>query len=204
MNLKKHLDRAEQALEKGQPDFAAELCDQVLDFAPGDERAANLLSQAVLDTAGDKSKFLGKVSSLPASVAAKFQKLIRNPDGEARSMRRAFMRDAHSIDKGMSWADALERAGYAGAALGVYSALASHSGPAARTAGDLSAAQGNIEDALGHYQSALEINPRDTAAMRSRKNLAAEQALQSKEYSDESASGLDTDAFRRAALGEDS
>ena len=108
MNLKKHLDRAEQALEKGQPDFAAELCDQVLDFAPGDERAANLLSQAVLDTAGDKSKFLGKVSSLPASVAAKFQKLIRNPDGEARSMRRAFMRDAHSIDKGMSWADALE------------------------------------------------------------------------------------------------
>ena len=34
MNLKKHLDRAEQALEKGQPDFAAELCDQVLDFAP--------------------------------------------------------------------------------------------------------------------------------------------------------------------------
>jgi len=204
MNLKKHLDRAEQALEKGQPDFAAELCDQVLDFAPGDERAANLLSQAVLDTAADKSKFLGKVGSLPASVAAKFQKLIRNPDGEARSMRRAFMRDAHSIDKGMAWADALERAGYAGAALGVYSALASHSGPAARTAGDLSAAQGNIEDALGHYQSALEINPRDTAAMRSRKNLAAEQALQSKDYSDESASGLDTDAFRRAALGEDS
>ncbi len=59
----------------------------------------------------------------------------------ARSMRRAFMRDAHSIDKGMSCADALERAVYAGAALGVYSALASHSGPAARTAGDLSAAK---------------------------------------------------------------
>ena len=179
MNLKKHLDRAEQALEKGQPDFAAELCDQVLDFAPGDQRAANLLSQAVLDSAGEKSKFLGKISSGPASIAAKFQKLIRNPDGEARSMRRSFMRDAHSIDKGISWADALERAGYAGAALGVYSALASHSGPAARAAGDLSAAQGNIQDALDHYQKALDINPRDTAAMRSRKNLAAEQALQS-------------------------
>ena len=145
MNLKKHLDRAEQALEKGQPDFAAELCDQVLDFAPGDQRAANLLSQAVLESVGEKSKFLGKISSGPASIAAKFQKLIRNPDGEARSMRRSFMRDAHSIDKGISWADALERAGYAGAALGVYSALASHSGPAARAAGDLAAAQGNIK-----------------------------------------------------------
>jgi tetratricopeptide (TPR) repeat protein len=204
MNLKKHLDRAEQALEKGQPDFSVELCDQVLDFAPGDQRAANLLAQAVLDCAEGKSKFLGKIGAGPASIAAKFQKLIRNPDGEARSMRRAFMRDGHSVDKGISWANALERAGYAGAALGVYVALASRSGAAARAAGDLAAAQGNIDDALKHYQLALDLNPRDTAAMRSRKNLAAEQALLSKQYSDDTTSGLDTDAFRRAALGEDS
>jgi tetratricopeptide (TPR) repeat protein len=204
MNLKKHLDRAEQALEKGQPDFAAELCDQVLDFAPGEHRAANLLAQAVLACADEKSKLLGKIGSAPAIIAAKFQKLIRNPDGEASSMRRAFMRDPHSVDKGIAWADALERAGYAGAALGAYSALSKFSGAAARAAGDLAAAQGDIVDALDHYQIALDINPRDTAAMRSRKNLAAEQALQSKQYSDETASGLDTDAFRRAALGEDS
>ncbi|MFT7516919.1 MAG: tetratricopeptide (TPR) repeat protein [Myxococcota bacterium] len=204
MNLKKHLDRAEQALDKGQPDFAAELCDQVLDFAPGEQRAANLLAKAVLACAGEKSKLLGKIGSGPASFAAQFQKLIRNPDGEARSMRRAFMRDPHSVKKGISWADALERAGYASAALGAYSALAKLSGAAARAAGDLSAAHGEIEEALGHYQVALDINPRDTAAMRARKNLAAEQALQNKQYGDESASGLDTDAFRRAALGEDS
>ncbi|MDP6963318.1 MAG: hypothetical protein QGF46_04050 [Planctomycetota bacterium] len=204
MNLKKHLDRAEQALDKGQPDFAAELCDQVLDFAPGEHRAANLLAKAVLACAGEKSKILGKIGSGPASLAAKFQKILRNPDGEASSMRRSFMRDPNSVDKGIAWADALERAGYAGAALGAYSALASQSGAAARAAGDLAAAQGDIAEALDHYQTALDLNPRDTAAMRARKNLAAEQALQNKQYSDEGASGLDTDAFRRAALGEDS
>ena len=134
MNLKKHLDRAEGAIDKGQPDFAAELCDQVLDFAPGDRRAANLLAQALIACAQGKRSLLGRISSGPLVVAAKFHKLIRNADGEASSMRRAFMRDPGGINKGIIWADALERAGYAGAALGAYSALATVSGEAARSA----------------------------------------------------------------------
>ena len=48
MDLKKHLDRAEQALQRGQADFAIELCDQVMDFAPGDAGAAGLLARALL------------------------------------------------------------------------------------------------------------------------------------------------------------
>jgi hypothetical protein len=48
----------------------------------------------------------------------------------------------------------------------------------------------------------LERNPRDTEAMRARKNLAAEQALRTKKYDDDSASGLDSEAFLRAARGE--
>ena len=63
MNLKKHLDRAEGAIDKGQPDFAAELCDQVLDFAPGDRRAANLLAQALIACAQGKRGLLGRISS---------------------------------------------------------------------------------------------------------------------------------------------
>ena len=145
---------------------------------------------------------LGRISSGPLVVAAKFHKLIRNADGEASSMRRAFMRDPGGVDKGIFWADALERAGYAGAALGAYSALATVSGEAARSAGDLAAVQGEIELALENYEIALKVNPRDTAAMRARKNLAAEQALKLKDYG-EDASGLDTDAFRRAALGDE-
>ena len=60
MNLKTHLDRAEQALDRGQPDFAMELCDQVLDFAPGEARAADLLARAAL--ADDGSGVLGKLA----------------------------------------------------------------------------------------------------------------------------------------------
>lgn len=202
MNLKKHLDRAAQALERGQADFAAELCDQVMDFAPGERRAAELLTAAVVALGEGKSSLLNKLGSGPSGLAAKFSKLTRNPDAEARSMRRAFMKDPGNPSKGLSWADALERAGYAGAALGVFGGLAEVSGDAAKRAGGLAAAQGEVDDALDYYQQALDRNPRDTEAMRARKNLAAEQALRTKSYEDDGASGLDSEAFLRAARGE--
>lgn len=203
MNLKKHLDRAAQALERDQADFAAELCDQVMDFAPGERRAAELLTAAIVALGEGKSNLLNKLGSGPSGLAAKFSKLTRNPDAEARSLRRAFMKDPGNSAKGLAWADALERAGYAGAALGVFGSLAEVSGDAAKRAGGLAAAQGEVDDALDFYQKALDVNPRDTEAMRARKNLAAEQALRTKNYEDDSAAGLDSEAFLRAARGED-
>lgn len=200
MNLKKHLDRAAQALERGQADFAAELCDQVMDFAPGERRAAELLTAAAIVLGEGKSSFLRKLGSSPSGLAAKFSKLTRNPDAEARSLRRAFLKDPGSPSKGLAWGDALERAGYAGAALGVFGGLASTSGLAAKRAGGLAAAQGEVDEALAFYQQALDRNPRDTEAMRARKNLAAEQALRTKQY--DSVSGLDSEAFQRASRGE--
>lgn len=202
MNLKKHLDRAEQALERGQPDFAAELCDQVLDFAPGERRAAELLVQA-LHQIGGKSGLLRKLGSGPAGLAARFSRLTRNADAEARQMRRAFIKDPGNLGAGMKWGDALERAGYLGAALGVFGGLAAQHGEAAKRAGGLAAAQGEVDAALDYYQKALDRNPRDTEAMRARKNLAAEQALRQNKYDDAGASGLDSEAFLRAARGED-
>jgi len=150
-----------------------------------------------------KSSLLNKLGSGPAGLAAKFSKLTRNPDAEARSMRRSFMKDPGNPQKGLAWADALERAGYAGAALGVFGGLAGVSGDAAKRAGGLAAAQGEVDAALDYYQQALDVNPRDTEAMRARKNLAAEQALQTKNYEDDGATGLDSEAFLRAARGED-
>jgi len=202
MNLKKHLDRAEQALDRGQPDFAAELCDQVLDFAPGERRAAELLVKA-LHAQGGKSSILRKLGSGQSGLAAKLSKLTRNPDAEARQMRRAFLKDPTNTAVGLRWGDALERAGYLGAALGVFGELAARDGDAAKRAGALAAAQGEVDAALAYYQQALDVNPRDTEAMRARKNLAAEQALRTNKYDDEGASGLDSEAFLRAARGED-
>lgn len=207
MDLKKHLDRAESALERGQADFAVELCDQVLEFAPGDSRAAELLVKSLTSAAeGGKSKLLGKIGSSPAGLAAKFSRLTRNKEGEARSLRRAFIRNGGEIKTGMAWGDALERAGYAGAALGAYGALAEQDGSAAKCAGKMAQAQGEIDLALKYLQLALDHNPRDTEAIRARKNLAAEQALRTKKY-EEAESGfdlaVDQEAFMRAARGED-
>lgn len=202
MNLKKHLDRAAQALERGQPDFAIELCDQVMEFAPGEQRAAELLTEAALAGHDGKGGFLKKMGAGPAGLAARFSKLTRNPDAEARQLRRAFLKNPADSSKGLAWADALERAGYAGAALGVFSRLAAVSGDAAKRAGALAAATGDVDQAIEFLGQALARNPRDTEAMRARKNLAAEQALRTKKYDDDSASGLDSEAFLRAARGE--
>lgn len=200
MNLQKHLDRAAQALQSGKADFAAELCDQVLDFAPGERRAAELLAQAALAMA-EKPSLVGKLGALGGGLAAKFSRLTRNADGEARQLRRAFLKNPADIAKGIAWGDALERAGYAGAALGAFGGLAEHSGEAAKRAGALAAAQSEVDAALKYYELALKANPRDTEAMRARKNLAAEQALRSAPK-DGGGSGLDTEAFLRAARGE--
>ncbi|MDP7061687.1 MAG: hypothetical protein QF489_01985 [Planctomycetota bacterium] len=201
MNLKKHLDRAAQALERGQADFAVELCDQVMDFAPGERLAAELLTAAAIANGDGKSNLLKKLASGPMGLAARFNKLTRNPDAEARSLRRAFIKDPANFSRGIAWGDALERAGYAGAALGVFGGLAGYSPDAAKRAGSLAAAQGEVDAALDYYQQALDSNPRDTEAMRARKNLAAEQALRNASNAD-TATGMDSEAFLRASRGE--
>lgn len=201
MNLQKHLERAQNALQAGQPDFAAELCDQVLDFAPGDQKASELLARAALALA-EKSTLLTRLGAASGGLAAAFNRLTRNADAEARQLRRSFLKDPADLGKGIKWADALERAGYAGAALGAFGGLADRSGEAAKRAGALAAAQGSVDEALGYYEKALAANPRDTEAMRARKNLAAEQALRGPKAGKAPASGLDTEAFLRAARGE--
>ena len=54
---------------------------------------------------------------------------------------------------------------------------------------------------MKYYELALKANPRDTEAMRARKNLAAEKALRGRPK-DGGGSGLDTESFLRAARGE--
>ena len=205
MDLKKHLDRAEDALNRGQSDYAAELCDQVLDFAPGEARAAAVLAQALLNLRANRT-WLGRIGAGSFGLAARLSRMTRNAEGEARSRRRAFMKNPSDLHKGYLWAEALERAGYAGAALSAFGALGEFHGEAARQAGALAAAQGDVVQALEHYQKALDANPRDSEALRARKNLAAEQALRTKRY-DEAESGFDIardkDAMLRAARGTD-
>lgn len=201
MNLKNHLDRAEQALDRKQPDFAIELCDQVLDFAPGEARAADLLTRAAL--AQGSGGFLSKLSSGSSGLAARLSRLTRNPDAEARSLRSAFLKSPNNTQLGQQWGDALERAGYAGAAQAVFAVLATVDPECAKRAGALAAAQGDVDQALDFYQLALDVNPRDTDAMRARKNLAAEQALKTKRYDESQDVALDPDAFLAAARGED-
>jgi tetratricopeptide (TPR) repeat protein len=204
MDLKKHLDRAEQALARGQADFAIELCDQVLDFAPGDAGAAGLLARSLVSLES-KNGLLGRLGAGPAGMAARLSRMTKNPDAEARQLRRSFIKNPGNLATGMAWADALERAGYAGAALEAFGALALADCDSAKRASALASAQGEIDRALEYLEIALTNNPRDTEAVRMRKNLAAEHALATKRYGEaESAADVayDPEAFMRASRGD--
>lgn len=202
MDLKKYLTRAETALKRGQADLAIDFCDEVMDFAPGDAGAAGLLARAILAN----SKAGGFFGKLGASTAGLTAKLRRDPDAQARQLRAAFIKDPSKLSFGYRWAEALENAGYAGAALEVFGELSSQDGDSAKRASALAAAQGEIDRALEYLQVALDRNPRDTEAIRARKNLAAEQALLNKKYDEANSAqdvAYDPDAFLRAARGED-
>jgi tetratricopeptide (TPR) repeat protein len=204
MDLKKHLDRAEQALARGQADFAIELCDQVMDFAPGDAGAAGLLARSLVSLES-KNGLLGRLGAGPAGMAARLSRMTKNADAEARQLRRSFIKNPGNLGTGMAWADALERAGYAGAALEAFGALALADCDCAKRASALASAQGEIDRALEYLEIALTNNPRDTEAVRMRKNLAAEHALATKRYGEaESAADVayDPEAFMRASRGE--
>ncbi len=191
MNLKKHLDRAEQALQKGRADFAAELCDQVLDMAPGEARAAGLLAQSAIQLAEKGSGGLfSRLSAASAGLAAGLGKLTRRPEAEASARRRGFLKNPGDFGQGYLWADALERSGEEAAALEAFAGLASVDGESAKRAGALASAIGQIERALEMYEFALAQDPRDTEAIRARKNLAAEQALRKQDSSDDAFGGL--------------
>lgn len=207
MDLGRHLDKAEEMLRRGNAEYAAELCDEVLELKPNEPRAATLMVEACCSR-GSKGG-LAKLSAASSALAARFGKLIRSTDGQVRARRRAFMKDPFGAETGLAWGGALEQAGYAASARAVFTALARAeppSGCAAKRAGALAAANGEIEDALDLFRLALEANPRDTEALRMRKNLAAEHALQTKRYEEVESSrdlAVDADEFLKASRGLD-
>ncbi len=183
VDLSRHLEKAEEAARKKNFPFAIQLYHQILGLRPDYEEARRGLHQT-LDRYASYRKvqpFLAYLSSLGPRISAFFSRLGKNPAGEARAWDKVLKVDPRNQRALEALGDALERAGFLRSAQVVFEDLAGlrrdDPGPWKRI-GVLRRRLGDLEGALEAYEKALEADPRDQEALRARKNLSAEGALE--------------------------
>ncbi|HHI80239.1 MAG TPA: tetratricopeptide repeat protein [Planctomycetes bacterium] len=193
MDLSKHLEKAEEARKRRNYPLAIGLYHQILDLDP-DQEAARKGLRLALD-----GKFEGKnagsslayVTGLLSLLSAKIAGMTKNHRGQVRSLERFLVSGPGLVGPNLSLGAALEAGGWLKSAYAVYrhlgerlsaggrsGARVQEAGFAWRRAGAAAYSLGRIQDAMECYEKAVELNPRDQDALKARKNLAAEGAIE--------------------------
>lgn len=184
MDLTKHLEKAADAIKRRNYKLATQICSQLLGLQPDNGEARRCLRNALFKKAEAKppSKVIALVGGGLNLLSASVSRLCRKPGAAAKAYERYLVLDPLNESINMKLGEALALAGYQNSALAVYRAYAEAQPrclQAAREAGALHYAAGEVQDALEMYEQALRIDPRDQESLKARKNLAAEGALKS-------------------------
>ncbi len=193
MDLSKHLEKADEARKRRNYPLAIGLYHQILDLDPDLEAARKGLRLA-LDgkyegkNASSSVAYVGGILSL---LSAKIAGLTKNRRSQVRSLERFLVSGPGLVGPNLALGQALEAGGWLRSAYAVFRHLAERlsatgrsgskvqeAGLAWRRAGKAAYALGRIQDAMECYQSAVELNPRDQEALKARKDLAAEGAIE--------------------------
>jgi tetratricopeptide (TPR) repeat protein len=193
MDLSKHLEKADEARKRRNYPLAIGLYHQILDLDP-DMEAARMGLRLALDgkyEGKNASSSLAYVSGVLSLLSAKIAGLTKNQRGQVRSLERFLANGPGLVKPNLSLGGALEAGGWQKSAYAVYRHLAERlsatgrsganvgeAGLAWRKAGSVAYSLGRIQDAMECYQSAVDLNPRDQEALKARKNLAAEGAIE--------------------------
>jgi tetratricopeptide (TPR) repeat protein len=181
VDFSKQLAKAEEALNRRNYDFAADLYRQLVDIEPdlGEARAG--LRRANQKRAERKKRgFFGKASgALPLSKARGMAKL-KKYDAAARALE-DYLVGAPLDEEGLLFlGEMLAAAGHNKSAFAVFGFLAEIAPrhvEGLKQAGALAQATGDVFAAIEYYERALAADPRDQEAIKARKNLSAEAAL---------------------------
>ncbi len=193
MDLSKHLEKADEARKRRNFPLAIGLYHQILDLDPDMEAARKGLRLALDGKFEGKnaSSSLAYVSGILSLVSAKIAGLTKNPRGQVRSLERFLASGPDLVGPNLALGRALESGGWLKSAFTVYRHLAeklsatgrsgdkvAEAGFAWRRAGAAAYSMGRIQEAMECYRSAVELNPRDQEALKARKDLAAEGAIE--------------------------
>lgn len=182
MDLSKHLEKADEAVKRRAYPLAIDIYTKLLAMQPDSGEARAGLREALFKKAGAKapSRLVamigGGVHLLTGFLCRSFGKHAAAAKAYERYLGLDPLHEGTNLALGRS----LQKAGLKRSALAVFRAYAGVEPrclEAARSAGALLYAEGQIDDALELYEQALRIDPRDQDSLKARKNLAAEGAL---------------------------
>jgi tetratricopeptide (TPR) repeat protein len=182
LDFSKHLQKADQALERRNYDYAIELYRQLIDLDPDLGEARSGLRRALRgkhERAGS-----GRVRRLVSGALplgrAKALRRMGKLDAAARALEDYLLVAPLDEEANLALGEVLEEAGHARSARAVYEFLAEiapRNPEGLKRAGAMMRQAGDVARALSYYEQVLRIDPRDRDALKARKDLAAETAL---------------------------
>ena len=184
MDLTKYLEQAADAAKRRNFAMAVKIYGQVLQIQPDFGEARTGLRKVLFQKVAQKpaSKLTAMLVGGPSLLIAGLSAMLGQHQAAARSYERYLALDPLAEGVNLKLGRSLQRAGLKRSALAVFAAYAEHQPrclEACRAAGALAYEQGKVQDALGFYEQALKVDPRDQDSLKARKNLAAEGALRS-------------------------
>lgn len=182
MDYSKHIQKAEEAARRRNYDFAIQLYKQLLEINPdvGDARAGLRRALRARHEAKGGRGLFGKLKGAGPLAAAKGLARAGRWDAAIKAYEGYLATNPLDEEGNLLLGQALESGGYFSSALAVFEFLAEvapRNPEGLKNAGAMMAKQGDPLKALAYYERALEADPRDRAAMKARKDLAAEAAL---------------------------
>jgi tetratricopeptide (TPR) repeat protein len=182
MDFSKQLQKAAEAQQRRNWDFAVELYRQLLDIEPdlGEARAGLRQALKKRAEAGGGSKLLRALGgALPLSKARALEKLGKW-DACAKALEDYLLGNPLDAEANLLLGRALEEGRHFRSARAAYefaAELAPRDPEALKRAGAMMRRTGDLARALDYYERALQADPRDQEAHKARKDLAAESAI---------------------------
>ena len=184
MDLSKYLEQAADAAKRRNFAMAVKIYGQVLQIQPDFGEARAGLRKVLFQKVAQKpaSKLTAMLVGGPSLLIAGLCAMIGQHQAASRGYERYLALDPLAENVNLKLGRALLKSGLKRSALAVFAAYAEQQPrclEACRTAGALSYELGKMQEALGFYEAALKVDPRDQESLKARKNLAAEGALRS-------------------------
>jgi len=186
MDFTKHIQKAEEAARRRNYDFAVELYQQLLELDPDQGQARAGLRHVLKSRAETKrgGRFLRALSGAGPLALAKTLRKAGKIDACLKAAEQYLASNPLDVEGNLFLGEALEAGQYYKSACAVYefiAQIAPTNPEGLKRAGAMMYKLGEHRKALEFYERALEADPRDQEALKQRKNLAAETALDTRE-----------------------
>lgn len=183
----KHIQKAEEAARRRNYDFAIQLFQQLLeiDLDVGEARAGLRSALRKRHEAKKGGKLFGKIKGAGPLTVAKGLHKAKKYDAASKQLELYLASNPMDEDANLLLGECLELGKHYKSALAVYefiAEIAPRNPEGLKRAGAMMRVSGDMAKSLAYYERALEADPRDRDALKARKDLAAEVALDTSRF----------------------